>query len=66
MGTSTADILEDQAEAARRAEFARMEKLAQQAPVKLLFPLVIFIFPVVFIVLFVPIGMQLFSILGGG
>ncbi len=66
MGTAIGDLLEDQAESVRQAEFQRLEKLAQEAPVKLLFPLIIFIFPVVFIVLFVPLGMQLLALFGGG
>ena len=36
----------------------RAEKLAMEAPVKLLFPLMAFIFPNTFIVLFFPIVMK--------
>jgi tight adherence protein C len=43
----------------RRTErFLRAEKLAMQAPVKMLFPLIAFIFPCTFIVLFFPIVMK--------
>ncbi len=65
MGTAIGDLLDGQAENVRQREFQRLEKLAQQAPVKLLFPLVFFIFPVIFIVLFVPLAMQLISLIGG-
>jgi len=36
------------------------EKMALEAPVKMIFPLVMFVFPVTFIVLFFPIVIQLF------
>ena len=39
--------------------FLRAEKLALQAPVKMLFPLIAFIFPCTFLVLFFPIVMKL-------
>jgi tight adherence protein C len=38
----------------------RAEKLANEAPVKLLFPLIGFIFPTIFIMLFGPIAFQVF------
>ncbi|RZA13530.1 MAG: type II secretion system F family protein, partial [Lysobacteraceae bacterium] len=38
--------------------FLRAEKLAMEAPVKLLFPLLAFIFPCTFVVLFFPIAMK--------
>jgi len=40
-------------------EFAQSEKLANEAPVKMLFPLVFFIFPSVFLVLLGPVVMDL-------
>ncbi|MCW8200925.1 type II secretion system F family protein, partial [Verminephrobacter aporrectodeae subsp. tuberculatae] len=36
----------------------RAEKLAMEAPVKMLFPLIAFIFPCTFIVLLFPIAMK--------
>ena len=54
-GMSLGPILRAQAEQRRTERFARAEKLAMQAPVKLLFPLLLFIFPCVFAVLMFPI-----------
>ena len=55
MGTSLGKILRIQSTQMRIERTHRAEKLANQAPVKLLFPLVFCIFPTVFIVLFSPI-----------
>ena len=54
-GGSLTRALTEQAKQRRRERFQRAEKLANQAPVKLLFPLVAFLFPVTFIVLGFPI-----------
>lgn len=48
-----------QAEQQRIERFQRAEKKAMEAPVKLIFPLVAFIFPTTFIVLGFPIVMRL-------
>lgn len=58
MGTSLGPILRAQAEQLRIRRSQRAEKLAAEAPVKMLAPLIICIFPTVFIILFVPIIMQ--------
>ncbi len=55
MGTSLGKILRIQSTQMRIERTHRAEKLANQAPVKLLFPLVFCIFPTVFVVLFTPI-----------
>jgi tight adherence protein C len=57
-GMSLGPILRAQAEQRRSERFARAEKLAMQAPVKLLFPLLVFIFPCVFVILMFPIVMK--------
>jgi tight adherence protein C len=44
----------------RLARTQRAEKLANEAPVKLVLPLVFFIFPTLFLVLFGPIAYQVF------
>ena len=58
MGSSMANVLRVQAEQRRNERFQRAEKKAMQAPVKLIFPLIVFIFPVTFIVLGFPIAMK--------
>lgn len=58
MGMSLGPILRAQADQRRVERFQRAEKLAMEAPVKMLFPLIAFIFPCTFIVLFFPIVMK--------
>lgn len=58
MGSSMATVLRVQAEQRRNERFQRAEKLAMEAPIKLVGPLIIFIFPVTFIVLGFPIVMK--------
>lgn len=55
LGTGLSPVLQAQAEAARSRRFQRAEAEAQRAPVKLLFPLVLCVFPVTFLVIFGPI-----------
>jgi tight adherence protein C len=55
LGVSVAAALKQQGSQLRTKRSQLIEKLALEAPVKLLFPLVIFIFPVVFLILFGPI-----------
>ncbi|WP_369574339.1 type II secretion system F family protein [Acidithiobacillus sp. IBUN Pt1247-S3] len=50
-GGSVGPVLKAQAEQRREERFLRAEKAALEAPVKLLAPLVMFIFPIVFMVL---------------
>jgi len=54
-GSSLGETLKAQAEQRRTERFIRAEKSALEAPVKLLFPLVIFIFPVSFLILSFPV-----------
>ncbi|MBX3663666.1 MAG: type II secretion system F family protein [Burkholderiales bacterium] len=58
MGASLGTALRTQAEQRRIERFQRAEKLAMEAPVKLIGPLMMFIFPVTFIVLGFPIVMK--------
>ncbi len=58
MGSSMATVLRVQSEQRRTERFQRAEKKAMQAPVKLIFPLIVFIFPVTFIILGFPIAMK--------
>ncbi len=58
MGTSLGKVLRIQATQLRIQRTQRAEKLANEAPVKMLFPLIFCIFPTVFMILFGPIVYQ--------
>ncbi len=58
-GASLAPILRAQAEQRRTERFLRAERLAMEAPVKMLLPLVLFIFPGTFAILLFPIVQRL-------
>jgi len=58
MGASLGATFRNQAEQRRIERFQLAEKMAMEAPVKLIFPLVVFIFPVTFVVLMFPIVMK--------
>ncbi|WP_086933198.1 type II secretion system F family protein [Agarilytica rhodophyticola] len=57
-GASVGNTLKVQADQRRVERFQRAEKLAMEAPVKLIFPLVVFIFPMTFLALGFPIVMK--------
>lgn len=59
MGTSIGKVLRIQSTQLRIERTQRAEKLANEAPVKMLFPLIACIFPTVFMVLFGPIVFKL-------
>jgi tight adherence protein C len=66
MGTSIGKVLRIQSTQLRIDRTQRAEKLAGEAPVKMLFPLIACIFPTVFMVLFGPIVFQfMFGDVGG-
>ncbi len=58
MGMNLGPVLRAQADQRRSERFLRAEKLAMEAPVKMLFPLLAFIFPCTFIVLLFPTVMK--------
>jgi tight adherence protein C len=58
MGTSVADALNILSEDMRLARFRRGEQAAVKAPIKMLVPLLFFIFPVVWIIIGAPIIIQ--------
>lgn len=58
-GGSLGEVLADQARMRRQERFLRAEKLANQAPVKMLFPLIALLFPITFIIIGFPIVIQL-------
>lgn len=57
-GGSLGAVLADQARQQRQERFARAEKLANEAPVKMLLPLVALLFPITFIIIGFPIALQ--------
>lgn len=63
MGISVRTVLKSQSEALREERRQRAEEQALKAPVKMLLPLVIFIFPVIFIVILGPAAMNITEIL---
>ena len=58
LGVSIGSILRIQSEQLRSRRFDRAEKLAAEAPVKMLGPLMLCIFPAVFIILMGPVLSQ--------
>jgi tight adherence protein C len=64
-GTSIAQTLRVYADAMRTKRFQRAEELAAKLPVKLLFPLVFFIFPTLLIVILGPAAIRLMQMFGG-
>lgn len=63
-GTSIADSLRIQSEMMRLKRMQRAEEKAAKVPVKMLLPLILFIFPVLMIVLIGPAVIQMSSLLG--
>lgn len=58
LGTSLAVVLRAYAEDMRAKRILRAEEMAGKAPVKLLFPMMVFFFPIVFIVIFGPLALN--------
>lgn len=59
LGVSIGTILRIQSDQIRQRRFERAERLANEAPVKMLFPLLMFIFPSVFLILLGPVLLQI-------
>ena len=59
LGTGVSGVLRIQADELRHRRFQHAEKLAMEAPIRMLIPLVGFIFPAVFIILLGPIFLAL-------
>ena len=58
LGVGIGQLLRIQGDQLRNKRFSRAETMANEAPVKILFPVVLFIFPSVFIILIAPIIAQ--------
>lgn len=54
MGSSIADVLKSQADRMRSERFMNAERIGAQASQKLLIPMMLLIFPIIFIVIFAP------------
>ena len=65
LGTSVAQALRSHADSMRTKRRQRAEELARKATVKLAFPLVLLIFPALFVVLLAPAVIQLLRALAG-
>lgn len=63
LGMSLGPLLRAQSEQRRNERFQRAEKLALEAPVKMLFPLVCCIFPCTFLIIGFPIAVKLLEAL---
>ncbi|MDI3269327.1 MAG: type II secretion system F family protein [Bacillota bacterium] len=63
LGTPLTRVLRSQSEGLRLQRRQRAQELSLKAPIKLLFPLVIFIFPTIFIVLLGPAALSIFATL---
>ena len=58
LGASIAPVLRAQSEMARKRRWQLAEELVNKLPMKMLGPLVVFIFPASFIILFTPLLIQ--------
>lgn len=58
LGVSIAQLLKIQGDQLRIKRFQRAEKMANEAPVKMLFPVALFIFPSVLLIMGAPLAMQ--------
>lgn len=65
-GAALGDVLSDQAEQRRRERFLRAENQANKAPVKMLFPLIVFLFPITLVIIMFPIVLQMIDSGVGG
>jgi tight adherence protein C len=62
-GTSLAQALRVHSDSMRTKRFQKAEEIAAKLPVKLMFPLVLFIFPSIFVVILGPAAIRIFRTL---
>jgi tight adherence protein C len=62
LGVSISEVLRVQSESMRQKRRQRAQEAAMKAPIKLLFPLVAFIFPTIFVVLLGPAGIKVYEV----
>jgi tight adherence protein C len=65
-GTSVSQALRTYADAMRQERSARAEEAAEKLAIKLLFPMVMFIFPCMFVVILGPAGVRIKEMFLGG
>lgn len=61
LGTSLASVLRGYAEDMRNRRLLLAEEMSGKAPVKLLIPMMVFFFPIVFVIIFGPIALNFFG-----
>lgn len=64
LGISIKNVLRSQSESMRQNRKARAQEKAQKVSTKILFPMLIFIFPVIFVILLGPAAMNILKTLG--
>jgi len=62
-GTSIGQALRVHSDSMRTKRYQKAEEIAAKLPVKLVFPLVVFIFPALFVVILGPAVIRIFQIL---
>jgi len=65
LGTGLSVVLRSYADDMRVRRITRAEEIAGKAPVKLLFPMMVFFFPIVFVIIFGPLAMSVMSTTAG-
>ena len=66
LGISISNVVKIQSKQMREKRRQRAQEIAMKAPVKMLFPLIFFIFPSIFIILIGPALLRMMRVLGGG